>query len=439
MKRRIIAAALTLVLISGAITTAITLNASSSGNISFPDVNEGDWYYDAVMSLVKLSIVNGMPNGSFSPDGLLTHGQFLKMLAHSFYYYAVPFSENGVMSLSNGESKTIKTWAEPYWYAAVSVGVLAADEGAPNEKYLESSISRYEASLMLVRTSELVLSEKRIDTSAAASLLKDSIPESYYYAVAQSYGKGLLGGYEDGTFRGENTLTRAEAATIIYRLIFPEKRIKTNIPEISPVSPNPSTDPDFDVINEKWFSDAVFLGDSLTEGLRQYANLGAAGFFCSSGSTVSALMGRTPSHLGGLSVHEALKSAKCSKVFIMLGINEAGADTDSFIKDYKALIEEVRRLQPNAKIYVQSILPVTRGKDAEGVFTIANVQRLNKALKNMCSELGYTYIDLYSQLCDSAGYMPDDLSWDGIHLQASTYELWGSKLTEILTELYAQG
>ena len=54
--------------------------------------------------------------------------------------------------------------------------------------------------------------------SASAVKADEKINEDYAEAVAVLNGMGVFKGYEDGSFKPENTITRAEVATIIYRI-----------------------------------------------------------------------------------------------------------------------------------------------------------------------------------------------------------------------------
>jgi hypothetical protein len=64
-------------------------------------------------------------------------------------------------------------------------------------------------------------------TSLYTSKITDynSIPESYRPYVAQTYAKGIVTGYTDGSFGGSKQATRAEAATMVVRLIDPIYRL----------------------------------------------------------------------------------------------------------------------------------------------------------------------------------------------------------------------
>ena len=54
--------------------------------------------------------------------------------------------------------------------------------------------------------------------SASAVKADEKINEDYAEAVAVLNGMGVFKGYEDGSFKPENNITRAEVATIIYRI-----------------------------------------------------------------------------------------------------------------------------------------------------------------------------------------------------------------------------
>lgn len=47
----------------------------------------------------------------------------------------------------------------------------------------------------------------------------DSIPSAYQEAVVTCYGLGLLSGYPDGTFGGQNRMNRAQGCVVILKLL----------------------------------------------------------------------------------------------------------------------------------------------------------------------------------------------------------------------------
>ena len=80
-----------------------------------------------------------------------------------------------------------------------------------------------------------------IPTAKFADLNGHFAKDSVLYLVDRN----IINGYEDGSFRPDNTVTRAEAAAMIYRII----KTGNNSPELSGFS---------DVLPTDWFAEAVY-------------------------------------------------------------------------------------------------------------------------------------------------------------------------------------
>ena len=62
-------------------------------------------------------------------------------------------------------------------------------------------------------------------------------------------------------------------------------------------------------------------------------------------------------------IMDALDAEQFAKVYVMLGGNEAREDVDTFISHYSKVIDDLKMKQPQALIYIQSILPVTKNNN----------------------------------------------------------------------------
>lgn len=116
-----------------------------------------------------------------------------------------------------------------------------------------------------------------------------------------------------------------------------------------------------------YFRDAVLIGDSRTEGLRNYDVLDGATYYAAKGLMVNTAFTKPAIDVGGkkLTVVQALQKKKFGKVYIMFGINELGwSSSAAFISDYGKLIDAIKKSQPKAEIFVQSILPVSEKKSS---------------------------------------------------------------------------
>ena len=168
----------------------------------FSDVAPGAWYYDNVMDAAANEYVSGYDDGTFKPGNAVTRAEFASMIAKAMGYDD---------SLA-GETR-FKDVAADQWYAGAITfcadnGIISGyDDGTfqPGK-----TISRQEVASILKNAFNLTGNTGDLfpDDSAIAGWAKENV-----YAVKHS---GLMKGYEeDGTFRPNGLMTRAEAASIL--------------------------------------------------------------------------------------------------------------------------------------------------------------------------------------------------------------------------------
>lgn len=171
----------------------------------------------------------------------------------------------------------------------------------------------------------------------------------------------------------------------------------------------------------KYFQDTAFIGDSRTQGLQINAGIKSAKFFAGRGLNVkNALTDKVVrgKNNKNVTVVDALEGKDYKKVYISFGINELGwTNLDIFIERYQALIKAVEEKQPKAEIVVYGILPVTKKKsDKDKVFNMKNVKKFNKRIKKMAEDMEITYVDLSAAVKNEKGFLPDEVTPDGIHM-----------------------
>jgi len=178
-------------------------------------------------------------------------------------------------------------------------------------------------------------------------------------------------------------------------------------------------------------SKAVFIGDSRTDGLRLYTGLPSCGarIYCSVGLAVNTATTNEFIPLDGKNVtlYDALRADKSfDSVYISLGVNEMGWPYPSvYIEKYAAMIDTIREINPDCKIYVQAIMPVTRWKSSTNdVFTNEKVESLNKMLSEMAKEHNAYFLLVGDAVKDSYGELPEDASGDGIHISKKYSQMW---------------
>lgn len=186
------------------------------------------------------------------------------------------------------------------------------------------------------------------------------------------------------------------------------------------------TEPDQSV-----FDDAVFIGNSIFEGLYRFGIITHGRFYTKVGLNVNSVM---TDHAEGSSVPviDELNEGEVGKVIILLGTNELGWPSfPTFIQKYSDLLDAVWQRQPKAKIYVTALPPVTKQtSDTSTVgITNSNIVRMNSMLEELAGRKGAIFIDVPSSLYDESGALPADASSDGIHLNLKYDRLWADHIT----------
>jgi len=187
-------------------------------------------------------------------------------------------------------------------------------------------------------------------------------------------------------------------------------------------APLPATEP----VDEDWFLDAVFIGDSRTEGLRLYSTLTSGLWLTHAGLNVKTVqsmefdVGREK-----MSLRQALQGGTWGKVYLLLGVNEASWMKEAdFYSGYCALIDELRDILPEAAIYIQTLAPVTQRREAKrGPDNAVLVQR-NEALLRLCREKQVYLVDVAAALTGPEGDLPEEWSTDGLHFTTEAHHRW---------------
>ena len=106
----------------------------------------------------------------------------------------------------------------------------------------------------------------------------------------------------------------------------------------------------YTTVDESYFDDAVFIGDSRTVGLYDYAGLENTDFFASSGLTIYKLFeepdGKFKDGNWTENIETSLQKKQYKKIYLMIGINEMGTGN----VDYVSIINEINTLDYNGCI-----------------------------------------------------------------------------------------
>ena len=107
-------------------------------------------------------------------------------------------------------------------------------------------------------------------------------------------------------------------------------------------------------------------------------------------------------------------------------MNELGTGTtDSWAQTYSQVISQIRQAQPDAIIYLQSILVVSSAKDdPSGSINNATINARNQALEALANPQDKIfYLNVNEAVMDSSGCLDASLTSDGIHLLGNSVTL----------------
>lgn len=182
----------------------------------------------------------------------------------------------------------------------------------------------------------------------------------------------------------------------------------------------------FTTVGEEYFDDALFIGDSRTNGLEIYdPPSDGADFYCGTSMTIFGVLDSSESVGGVTGFANVLQAKQYGKIYIMFGINECGYDTGVFIESFQKVVDQVRAYQPDAIIYLQSILYVTQAKENEmPVFASTNLDEKNAEIAKLANGRDIFYLEVNDALNDGTNHLPADYTGDGVHLKASCYKYW---------------
>lgn len=199
----------------------------ASAYTSYSDVESGAWYYGYVNKISELKGFAGYEDGTFRPENQITQEEFVKTVVCLI---------DGEQPERVGENTEPKrswkncwdSWAQPYLDRAMEIGLITEEDTL--FRYNGIACTRGDMAKIITRAVEYLKEEPVADVSTYISKMKDysSIEEKNREYVLQAYAKGILTGYEDGTFRSNGFLTRAEASSILVRLQDKEERITEN-------------------------------------------------------------------------------------------------------------------------------------------------------------------------------------------------------------------
>jgi len=213
---------------------------SYTSALAFSDVSSNAWYYGYVNRIAELKAFAGYEDGTFRPDNEITQEEFIKTVV---CLIGGDLTDEEKIVTEDAIKNYWADWAKPYFNKAVELGLITEKDymliydGVP--------CTRGNMAKIVTRAVEYLKEDAVTNTSAYKAQVKDyvAIGEEYREPVLQAYAKGIISGYEDGTFREDGFLTRAEASSVLVRLVDKSERVIPSIKDTTG-SPAPTIDTD---------------------------------------------------------------------------------------------------------------------------------------------------------------------------------------------------
>ena len=185
--------------------------------------------------------------------------------------------------------------------------------------------------------------------------------------------------------------------------------------------------------DEGFFDDALFIGDSRMVSSAYYARLGKADYFTDVGMNVFQMFSVTASddNFDATDLTTLLQNRTYKKIFIMLGINECGYPMSSLLSAYQEDIDTLKRLQPDATIYLLKVYGVSRSvAESASYFSPQRLQEVNDGIAGLADGKKVRCLDASHLYCDDEGYMKEEYTSDGVHPYAKDAALFAQWLCQ---------
>lgn len=163
----------------------------------------GHWAQADIQKLFEAGAISGYPDKSFKPNNNITRAEFAVTLVKAL---------NLAPQSGKVFNDTANHWAKDFIATAQAYGIISGysdTEFGPNDK-----ITREQMAVMVVKAADLTATDNAktfTDSAKVSAWAKD--------AVIAASSNGIISGYPDGSFKPQANATRAEAVTIIVKIL----------------------------------------------------------------------------------------------------------------------------------------------------------------------------------------------------------------------------
>ena len=221
----------------------------------------------------------------------------------------------------------------------------------------------------------------------------------------------------------EPRIQLAEATRAVRSVLAEEDRNPEPEAPETPVGPVPEGGP----VEDTYFENIAFLGDSRTQGFQLYSGLKAGTYYTAVGATVeSVFTKKVDTEAGKMPLLDAMAKQEFDKIYVMLGVNELGWNgTEIYHNQYAKLIDRLREDHPDSLVVLQTLIPVSARQEAKKTYVNnTRIAAYNEVIRQLAEEKQCPYVDVASAVTDEKGCLRSDWTSDGVHLNTKGCKAW---------------
>ena len=181
-------------------------NTSTEQSVVFSDLAGYDWAKNAIEKLYKKGILAGVGNEQFAPGELITREQMAKIICTAFKMSGTDAEYTAFNDMDSAK------WYAPYVKAVSQNGIMNGI--GDNHFGIGQPVTRQDFAVIISR----LLNTSQIDDNLSFTDF-DEISDYAKQSVLQLASKNIITGFSDGSFKGKQPCTRAQAAVIIDRAL----------------------------------------------------------------------------------------------------------------------------------------------------------------------------------------------------------------------------
>ena len=361
--------------------------------------------------------------------------KFFGHLTQYFYFYSIVVS--GVIILALFGSMKVKNYVESV--TGVEAGFESMeDESEPvgtveTENVVETTEMPPEENVVTTTNEETVTEPALEETSPEiegevvaeeTNTASDAVESDNAETVAETETPAVDGENAD---LAEGELSGTEPATGGVEYIYYDPIAVNSKYYSDPGCIALTSDYDYVTVDDDYFNDACFIGDSRMMGIFDYANLRQADFYCNNGYCTYLWSKEKPvNHQNSgkkVVLDDALSNKTYGKIYIMIGLNDCGyGNIDNFSERLSAMLDMIKEKQPDAIIFLMANLHMSQSKsDGDAVYNNVDLNAHNVAVAAFADGDKIFYLDFNPEFTDENGYLCSEETFDGVHLYADGY------------------